>query len=78
MKDIIAKNKERGKRGFRRYIETPRCAAYARSCGGEGYRCETPEELNEALAEGMGSDKPVIFDVVVDPEKMAPHVTSGV
>jgi thiamine pyrophosphate-dependent acetolactate synthase large subunit-like protein len=55
----------------------PDFAAYARSCGGEGHRCEIPDELDEALARGMGSDMPVIFDVVVDPEKMALHVISG-
>jgi len=55
----------------------PDFAAYARSCGGEGYRCETPEELDEALEKGFASDKPCIFDVVVDPEKMAPLVKAA-
>jgi pyruvate oxidase len=52
----------------------PDFAAYARSCGGDGYRCETPKELDRAIAEGFASDKPCIFDVLVDPEKMAPLV----
>jgi hypothetical protein len=30
------------------------------------------------LANGMSSDKAVIFDMVVNPEKMAPHVKSGI
>ena len=55
----------------------PDFAAYARSCGGEGYRCETPEELDEALEKGFASDRPCIFDVVVDPEKMAPLVKAA-
>jgi pyruvate oxidase len=72
--------KEQALYGYPSYgisFPNPDFAAYARSCGGEGYRCETPDELDEALAKGMGSDRPVIFDVVVNPEKMAPHVTSG-
>jgi pyruvate oxidase len=55
----------------------PDFAAYARSCGGEGYRCETPEELDEALKKGFASGRPCIFDVVVDPEKMAPLVKAA-
>jgi pyruvate oxidase len=55
----------------------PDFAAYARSCGGEGYRCETPEELDEALMKGFASGRPCIFDVVVDPEKMAPLVKAA-
>lgn len=55
----------------------PDFAAFARSCGGEGYRCETPDELDKALERGLASDKPTIFDVVVDPEKMAPLVKSA-
>jgi pyruvate oxidase len=67
--------KEQALYGYPSYgisFPNPDFAAYARSCGGEGYRCETPDELDEALAKGMGSNKPVIFDVVVDPDKMAP------
>ena len=52
----------------------PDFAAYARSCGGEGYRCETPDELDRALDEGFTSDAPCLFDVIVDPDKMAPLV----
>ena len=39
--------------------------------------CETPDELDDALARGMNLDKPFIFDVVVDPEKMVPIVQSS-
>ncbi len=50
----------------------PDFAEFARSCGGEGYRCETPEQLDEALGKAFASDKPALIDVLVDPEKMAP------
>ena len=50
----------------------PDFAEFARTCGGEGYRCETPGELDEALKEAFASDRPALIDVLVDPEKMAP------
>lgn len=55
----------------------PDFAAFASSCGGMGYRCETPVELDEAFEEGFNSDRPCLFDVMVDPEKMAPIVKSA-
>ena len=55
----------------------PNFAEYGNSCGGEGYRAETPEELEEALEKAFASDKPAIIDVLVDPEKMAPIVKSA-
>ena len=52
----------------------PNFATYADSCGGVGYRIKTPDELEKALKEGFKQDKPVIFDVLIDPEKMSPVV----
>ncbi len=54
--------KEQALYGYPSYgisFPNPDFAAYARSCGGEGYRCETPDELDEALARGMGSTSPL-------------------
>ncbi len=55
----------------------PDFGAFARSCGGEGYRCETPDELDRAFEEGFKSDGPCLFDVVIDPEMMSPLVMSA-
>jgi pyruvate oxidase len=54
----------------------PDFAEFARTCGGEGYRCKTPEQLDEALEKAFASDKPALIDILVDPEKMAP-LTKG-
>ena len=51
--------------------------AHARSCGGEGCRCETPDELDKAFEEGFKSDRPCLFDVVIDPEIISPLVMSA-
>jgi len=55
----------------------PDFAEFARTCGGEGYRCETPEQLDEALEKAFASDRPALIDVLVDPEKMAPGTKSA-
>jgi pyruvate oxidase len=52
----------------------PNFADFAKSCGGEGYRVEKPEELDEALEQAFKSDKSAIVDVVVDPDEMAPII----
>jgi len=49
----------------------PDFAAFARTAGGEGYRVEKPNDLDDALQQALSSDKPVIVDVVVDPDAMA-------
>lgn len=55
----------------------PDFAKYAETCGGVGYRITTPDELDKAFKEGFKLDKPVLFDVLVDPEKMSPVVKSA-
>ncbi len=64
-----------GYREFGTEFVNPNFAEFAKSCGGEGYRVEKPEELDTALELAFKSDKPVIVDVVVDPEKMSPMIT---
>lgn len=49
----------------------PNFAEYAKSCGGEGYRVERPEDLDKAVEEAFTSDKPAIVDIIVDPEAFA-------
>ena len=49
----------------------PNFAEFAKSCGGEGYRVEIPEDLDKAIEEAFTSDKPAIVDIIVDPEAFA-------
>ena len=53
-------------------------AEVARSLGCWGRRIETPDNLNEALAEALASDLPAVVDVVTtrDASKMLPGVDS--
>ena len=55
----------------------PDFAKYAESCGGIGYRITTPDELDRGFEEGFKLDRPVLFDVLVDPDKMSPVVKSA-
>lgn len=50
----------------------PDFAEFARTSGGLGFRIEDPRDLDAALKEALGSDRPALLDVVVDREKMAP------
>jgi len=50
----------------------PNFAEFAKGCGGEGYRVEDPNDLDEALKNAFASGKPTIVDIVVNPEKMSP------
>lgn len=50
----------------------PNFAEFATGCGGEGYRVEDPNELDDILTKAFASDKPAIVEVIIDPDKMAP------
>ena len=76
MNDGRLKNikKEQARDGFPEFgisFPNPDFAGFAESCGGLGYRVESPGELDAAMTEAFGSDRPAIIDVVVDPERMA-------
>ena len=45
-------------------------AAIARSMGAEGLRVEDPAQLEVALAHALGSRRPTVVDVVVDPDEL--------
>jgi len=47
-------------------------AAAARALGAEGYRIETREQLQNALATGMATDRPCVLDIVIDREAFPP------
>jgi pyruvate oxidase len=49
----------------------PDFAEFARTSGGLGFRIEDPRDLDAALEEALGSDRPALLDVVVDRERMA-------
>ncbi len=69
--------KEQEMYGFKEFgVEfiNPNFAEFAKSCGGEGYRVEALEELDESIEKAFNSDKPAIVDVVADPKKMAPSI----
>jgi pyruvate oxidase len=72
LKNIVKEQRLYGYPEFGTRFVNPDFAAFARSCGGEGYRVETPEELETALKQAFTTDKPALIDIIVDPEKMAP------
>jgi pyruvate oxidase len=66
--------KEQRRDGYPEYgvsFPNPNFAEFAKSSGGEGYRVESPKDLDEILKKVLESDKPCILDILVDPEKMA-------
>jgi len=57
---------------FRKGIEFPNpdFAAFARACGGYGFKATQPGELKQAISEAMSADGPAIVDAVVVPNEM--------
>lgn len=47
-------------------IGNPRFDEYARVFGAAGYRVEDPEDLEDAFAQALGEEGPVVVDVLVD------------
>ena len=64
---------------FRRGIEFPNpdFAAFARACGGHGFKVTKPGELHAELNDALKADGPAIVDVVVAADEMPnlPHVS---
>jgi pyruvate dehydrogenase (quinone)/pyruvate decarboxylase len=44
-------------------------AAFARACGAEGFRCETPDQLHAAIEAALRSPGPALVEAVVDPNE---------
>jgi thiamine pyrophosphate-dependent acetolactate synthase large subunit-like protein len=63
---------------FREAIQFPNpdFVAFARSCGGHGFKAEHPSELVGAIAEAFAVDGPAIIDCVVAADEMpnVPHI----
>ena len=74
LKNIVKEQAMYGYPEFGTTLVNPNFADFGRSCGGEGYRVEKPEELDKALEKAFSSDKPAIIDAVVDPVKMSPII----
>jgi pyruvate dehydrogenase (quinone) len=51
-------------------LVNPDFAAYAEVCGGKGMKVTNPIELEGALKEALASRKPVILDVMVNPDEL--------
>jgi pyruvate oxidase len=47
----------------------PDFAAYAKACGGAGFRVEKPGELKATIEKAMSLDLPVIVDIETDPRR---------
>ena len=54
----------------------PDFAAFARACGGRGFKVDEPGDLRGTIAEALASDGPVIVDAVVAPDELPnlPHI----
>jgi thiamine pyrophosphate-dependent acetolactate synthase large subunit-like protein len=48
-------------------------AAVAAAMGAWSRRVETPEALDAAVREGLGLDRPVVIEAIVDPAEYAAH-----
>jgi thiamine pyrophosphate-dependent acetolactate synthase large subunit-like protein len=64
---------------FREAIEFPNpdFAAFARACGGQGFKASRPGELKSAIREAFAYDGPAIVDAVVPADELpnVPHLT---
>jgi len=57
----------------------PDFAAFARSCGAQGFTARTPAELRPAVAEFLAAEGPAVLHALVDPNELPvmPHVDPG-
>jgi pyruvate oxidase len=64
---------------FETDLHNPDYAAFANSCGGEGYEVHEHEELAEAIDKALASSKPCIVNVFVNPGEVTlpPRITAA-
>jgi pyruvate dehydrogenase (quinone) len=43
--------------------------AFARACGADGFRCETPEQIESALRAAFSAAGPALVEAVVDAQE---------
>jgi thiamine pyrophosphate-dependent acetolactate synthase large subunit-like protein len=75
---IVLEAEGQGLPAFREAIEFPNpdFAAFARACGGQGFKAKHPDELRGTIAEAFAVDGPAIVDCVVAADEMPnmPHI----
>lgn len=76
---IKMEQEEEGLPEYATTLRNPDFAEVARAMGAQGWRVETPEELDSALAAAMATRGPSVVDVVVNPEEvtMPPKIEPG-
>src|SRR5262249_61014149 len=69
---IVLEARGQGLPAFRKAIEFPNpdFAAFARACGGHGFKAGQPDELRAAIAEAFAVDGPAVVDCVVVPDEL--------
>jgi pyruvate dehydrogenase (quinone) len=74
---IVLEAEGQGLPAFREAIEFPNpdFAAFARACGGHGFKAGQPDELRGAIAEAFAVDGPAVVDCVVAADELPnmPH-----
>jgi len=57
----------------------PDFAAFARACGGQGFKVDDPGKLRDTIAQALACDGPVIIDAVVAADELPnlPHIDLG-
>jgi pyruvate dehydrogenase (quinone) len=75
---IVLEAEGAGLPAYKKGIEFPNpdFAAFARACGGQGFRATKPGELRSAISEAFKVDGPAIVDCVVAPDELPnfPHI----
>ncbi|MEQ1614060.1 MAG: thiamine pyrophosphate-binding protein [Hyphomicrobiaceae bacterium] len=56
-------------------LKNPDFAALARACGGFGARVDKTEQFAAAFEEALGSGKPALIELTIDPEALSPATT---
>jgi len=57
-------------------IGNPRYDEYARIFGAEGYYVEHPDQVGDAVRSALGSGKPAVIEIPIDPEEFPTPVTA--
>ena len=47
-------------------LHNPSFAAFAKLCGGQGFKVTKPEQLSDAIAQAMAYDGPAIVEIITD------------
>ncbi len=67
---ITVEQRAEGYPPFATELTNPDFAAYARNCGGEGWKVKRSEQLKGALQEALASPKPALVDIATEPKRI--------